>query len=516
MNYLKKLNENYFIYAVLFFVFIPINLIPQLYDSVIIDYVYEIEDITLLDHWYEQRGRGVVLIFFYFVDFLVKLTSIPAEIFFDNLIILFLILFCLEVKKYSKFLFCLENKWCNLAALFTALFPVWHALVGFDIGLYLISFFFLLFGYRNFVKKEKINQAVGIFFIIWSFYIESNLSFVIGLAAIHLILSKTKDIEGISVLKLITIILITITYYFAKNLLFHNQGIYENYNVISWDFLIQNLTGVNLIKNIFNYSTYLLFYLWIPLVFISSLLAINKKNFSEIKSNLKKTNFKYINNYSLLIILSGFAIFPYLLANSVAPTILNLSDYYQRHVFLLAPISGIFFATMFKDMDKINCLTNKVNFNFYLATFICLHLVLLNYGNLRKTEAHLFKKNLIEELKTYGQIPSGDVQFIAKNFPANFRHVEVNHLLYKAYNTANWWGSFKWSSIEKISKPPSPPPNLVNDERYSTLFILNNYKYECGTSIYIKNDLNKFERFKKFYVFNYKKSYKLDKVVKKC
>ena len=170
---------------------------------------------------------------------------------------------------------------------------------------------------------------------------------------------------------------------------------------------------------------------------------------------------------------------------------------------------------MFKDIFKINCLQNKVNFNFYLTIFICIHLVLLNYGNLRKTEAYLFKKNLINELKAYGQIPKGDVQFIAKMFPANLRHVEVNHLLYKAYNTANWWGTFKWSSVEKISEPPSPPSILLND-KYSVMFILNNYKYECSTSIYIKNDLQKFERFKKFYVFNYKKSYNLDKIVKKC
>ena len=157
MYFIKKLNENYYIYTVLVFVFIPINFIPQLYDSVIIDYAYDIGDITFLELWYKERGREVTLVFFYLVNFLVKFTSLPAEVFFDNLTILFLILYCIEVKKYSKFLFCLENKWCNLAALFTSLFPVWHVLVGFDIGLYLISFYFLFFGYRNFVNKKKIR-----------------------------------------------------------------------------------------------------------------------------------------------------------------------------------------------------------------------------------------------------------------------------------------------------------------------------------------------------------------------
>ena len=98
--------------------------------------------------------------------FLAKYTQLSAEIFIDNLTIIFLILFCVEVKKYSKLLFHLENKWCNFAALFTAIFPVWHTLVSFDINLYLISIYFLFFGYRNFIKKKKINVLIGAVFII--------------------------------------------------------------------------------------------------------------------------------------------------------------------------------------------------------------------------------------------------------------------------------------------------------------------------------------------------------------
>ena len=66
MYFIKKLNENYYIYIVLFFVFIPINFIPQLYDSVIIDYAYDIGDLTFLDLWYKDRGREVAIVFFYF------------------------------------------------------------------------------------------------------------------------------------------------------------------------------------------------------------------------------------------------------------------------------------------------------------------------------------------------------------------------------------------------------------------------------------------------------------------
>ena len=155
MYYLKKLNENYYIYIILIFIFIPLNFIPQLFGGVMFDYSYEIGDISGLEKWHKEISRYLYLLFVYLVDFLVKYTSLPAEIFIDNLVIIFLILFCIEVKKYSKILFGLENKWCNLAALFTAIFPIWHILVSIDTSLYLIGFYFLLFGYRNFIAKKK-------------------------------------------------------------------------------------------------------------------------------------------------------------------------------------------------------------------------------------------------------------------------------------------------------------------------------------------------------------------------
>ena len=178
----------------------------------------------------------------------------------------------------------------------------------------------------------------------------------------------------------------------------------------------------------------------------------------------------------------------------------------------------MFFSIMFRDMAKINCLQNKVNLNFYLIIFVCIHLVLLNYGNYRKTESYFFRKNLIHELKAYGAIPKGYVQFIGKNFPADLRFFEANHLLYKAYNIAGWRASINSSGIGSthLSEPYIKFSNLTSDERYLILWISNEYKYECNTYIYIKNDLGKYERLKKLYIFNYTKNYNIDKVIKKC
>ena len=496
--HLKIINEKYYIYIILVFLFIPINFVPQLFDGVIIDYAFKIGDLSALKVWYVERARHFHLLIILLIDFLIKYTFLKPEILFDGFSIIFLILFCGEVKKYSKFLFGLEKKWCNLAALFTAIFPVWHVLVDFDISTYLISIYFLFFGYRNFVHKKKLNNIIGLTFIVLSFNVESNLCFVIGLAIIHLLinLNKLNNLPYLSFSKLTFIIAVSFGYYFIRSKYFPPFGVWENYNTVSLGDFGSNIWDVKIIKNIFNYSTYLFLWLWIPMFFFLHLLFKNKTFYLK-----GKFNFSYINNYTLLIILSGFAVFPYLLLNK-SSTILYLADYYQRHAFLLAPIYGIFFSMMFRDLSKINCLQKKVNLNYYLITFILCNLILLNYGNLRKIESYLFRKNLTNELKSYGSIPKGIVEFVFKNTPADLRAHEVSYLFYNAYDIAGW----------RLSNPRLEQL----DAKHAKIYIANDYKYECNIYIHLKNDINKFERFKKFYILNYKKYYNIDKVLKKC
>jgi hypothetical protein len=172
---------------------------------------------------------------------------------------------------------------------------------------------------------------------------------------------------------------------------------------------------------------------------------------------------------------------------------------------------------MFRDLSKINCLQNKVNLNFYIAIFICFNLLLLNYGSYRKTESHLFQKNLIRELKTFGSIPIGNVELIGKNIPAEPRSFEYSYLFYKAYNIAGWWVIYKpFASFNLPSYMLNPPSHILNDNRYSNLYIIKDYKYGCTTQIYLKNSLKKYQRIKQFYVFKYKKYYNIDKIEKKC
>ena len=477
----------------------PLLFLPQLFDGVSFSYIFETKNFSSLKLWYIESSRHFHLLFFYIILFLSTYTFLPTEIIFDIFALIFLVLLCIEVRIYSKFLFHLENKWANLAAIFTAIFPVWHTLVAINITLYLVSFFFLFFGYRNFISNNKIKIVIGFVSLFISFNVESNLCFVIGLALIHLILSKVNKKINFTFFKFITVIFASVLYYFLKEFLFPPFGFWEGYNKITLQSILSNLSNPQFINNIYNFLTYLIYYLWLPVIFLLHLFLVNK-NFS-----IKNINLKKINNYYLLILLSFFATFPYLIVNSFVPSLFYLADYYQRHAFPLSFIFGIFFALMFRDINKINNFRNKVNINLYIIIFISFNLILLNYGNLRKTESYLFKKNLINELKTFESMPKGNVELVAENFPSDLRFFEINHIFYKAYNTAGWWG-----------KKDKPTQRFLIDKRYSVNYIFNNYENECSIRIYFKNTLNRIERMKKFYIFNYKKYYNIDKITKKC
>ena len=343
------------------------------------------------------------------------------------------------------------------------------------------------------------------------------MTFVIGLAIIYFLLNKSNGAYNFSFLKLITIVAISFFYFFLRKYYFPPSGMYEGYNDVTLLTFQKNLTAEKLIENILNYSTYLFLFIWIGVLFIFHLLFQNLSHFSVIKSKLKDVvSYRYFNHYILLIILSAFSISPYLLMNK-SSSILFLADYYQRHALLLAPVFGLFFSLMFRDLSKINCLKNKVNLNFYITFFICFNLLLLNYGSYRKTESYLFQKNLIRELKTFGSIPIGKVELISKNIPADLRTFELSYLFYKAYNIAGWWIIPKpVASFNLPSYMLNPPSHILNDNRYSNLYIIKDYKYGCTTQIYLKNSLKKYQRIKQFYVFKYKKYYNIDKIEKKC
>ena len=509
MHLIKKLNKHYYIYFIITFVFLPLLYLPQLFDGQSFSYIYAKGDFAIIKLWYLEEGKPFLILPFYALYLLNNFTLIPIEILFDIFACLFLILVCIEVKKYSQIFFNLDEKHSNLAALFTSIFPIWHTLASINISMYLFCLFFVLYGYRNFISPRKSKKFVGVLSLLISFSLESNLCFLIGLGYVHLLSTNNKI--KISLFHIIFLFLIAIIYYFAQQNFFKPFDFWSGYNEITLAGLINTFSSYKFLNSIINYSTYLLFFIWIPILFFLLLFLFKKKELQKIKKNLSTSSRSILKNkYTLLISLSAFAAFPYIAVNSHIPKITYLADYYQRHVFLLAPIFGFFFSIMFMDLKKINNLKKKINLNFFLITFIFLNLFLLNYGNFRKVEAFHFSKNLTNELKNYRSLPKGNVNLIGKNFPSDLRHYDINYIMYKAFDSANWWGSL--GSL----KNDGPTKNFKKKRDYSIRYIFDGYENNCNIKIYIKNDLDKKNRIKKLYILNYKKYYNIDKILEKC
>lgn len=518
MTLIRGKGGYHFVYFVVVFTLIPINYLPQLLDGVYIDYAFAIGDISTVNLWYGEAGRYNHRFVIILVDKLVRYTGLPAELLLDNILVVVLILFCIEVKQYASLLFGLENRWANLAALFTAIFPVWHVLADFDIGQYLISIYLLYIGFRLFVDDKIYKNILGASLVFLSFNVESNISMVVGLAIISLVLEKTNNNYTFPVSKLIIIILLASLYILVRAIYLPPHGLLESYMVINWS----NLGGgsLEIVRNLFNFLTFLLLFIWLPLIYYIHLKTRNKKYLrSDGSKRLEKRHFTDAKIYFLLIVLAGFAVSPYLVIGE-STSIINLTDWKSRHAFLLAPLSGIFFATMFKDIAVANCVPNKVQTRNYLIVFICVNVLLLSYGNYRKVETSLFRKNMIEQLQLFGSIPKGNVQVISENIPGAIRFMEVNHLFFSAYKVAGWWGDavaerVQWSDVRNTYRQKFWN-KIKNNDKYLSLFMLGEYIDECDIYVHLKDSMGKYERIRKLYIFRSEKYYNIDNIVIEC
>ena len=97
---------------------------------------------------------------------------------------------------------------------------------------------------------DSVPILIGLIFIILSFDLQTNLSFIVGLAIVHLLLNKANNTNFFSAYKLIIIIVICVAYYFIKQLYFPTSGQWVGYHTIPLGNFAENIISIKLIKNI--------------------------------------------------------------------------------------------------------------------------------------------------------------------------------------------------------------------------------------------------------------------------
>ena len=498
--YKNLIKKNYFLIFIIFSGF-PIFFIPNVWDATSFDYGFTINNLSGIESFYKEIGSPFQLIFIYIIFFLKNITNIPHEFLFDFLTVLTLILFSFEIKKYSENVFGLDNEWSNLCAIFAISFPVWHSLVAFNLGLYLVCFYMVLLGYRLFISENLTLKILGIILILFSFSIKSNFSFIIGLSLAHnLILFFNK--QPIKKYSLIFIIFLSINSYLIDIKFFSPYGMFDSYNQIK----LQSLDIFNLFKHVYNYLTYFIFYLWVPF-FYFFILKIFRNNI-EFKNLLEK---RIIINYFAIIIIFCATIAPYVLVEKTSD-LFSFRDYYSRHAYLLSLSFGLFFSILLKKIHD-TCATKNIHL-FILTLFILQNLLILSIGYYTKIESAVFRYDFVEKLKKVDQPPGGNVQIFSNQIPAVLRSYEVSHLFYKAYGKASWFGSATGKNAigkdeRNIEKNSETLMHILERNDYKTLNILNDYNEECNIVIELTEEIGKFDRIFKIYIWNFRDYFKI-------
>ena len=102
--------------------------------------------------------------------------------------------------------------------------------------------------------------------------------------------------------------------------------LFDGYNQV----ILKNLDFFALVKNVYNYLTFFVFYLWIP-IFYLLILKFKGQNI-KFRSLFEK---KDIINYFAILIIFASSIAPYLLTNK-SNDLFFFTEYMDRHAFLLA------------------------------------------------------------------------------------------------------------------------------------------------------------------------------------
>ena len=381
-------------YILIIFYLIILSLITNMWDAYNFDYAFSRENLNGLKLWANENSHKCFLSIINFLFFFKNKFQLNNEILFDLFNFISLFLFIFQISALGKIFFNLDSRWKNLLFTIALVFPVWEGFTSLPLGFYLFYYGICLLGFRLFFYSNNFIKIIfGFFLLINSLCVQSNYSLIVGLIICFLVDSKNnKQALVKSLFIFFTILLIFIVNYFY----FPPYNYFENFNKIQ----LENITPKKLTNNIFNFSTFFIYFIWvlIPLIYLS------------IK---KKTKIFFITskkNLFIILILFIFSIGPYLLLNK-STDIFAWKDYLGRHAYLMSISFTFFFMLLFKRIYEIDESHRKKFFFFFITIFIVQALTTQILKFYFKIEASVFHKTFIENLQKIPKPRSGIIEF---------------------------------------------------------------------------------------------------------
>ena len=284
------------IFLAIVFVFLPIYFLPDLWDGVINQFAFDIQNLEGLIPTYLQSGWYIEYLIIHLIYNLSLITNISANNLGDFFVLLLILGISFETFKLAKRYFNLENEWALVAALLVIVFPAWSASASSILYVYIFCVWLVLLGYRFFLSKNLLTKFIGILIIISSFQLNSNFSFIIGLAFIDLFIVRNfqnLDFKN-KLYNLIFVIILSILFWILLRNFLPHYGQYEHYNaklMFSDIYDLKSLlkffvlTGFDILR----YFTYIIGVAWIYILFFPFIILLldNKEtNFSIQQSEL--------------------------------------------------------------------------------------------------------------------------------------------------------------------------------------------------------------------------------------
>lgn len=531
-NYLKVLTP---ILVAIIFVFLPLYYLPDSWDGIINQFAFDIQNLEGLIPTYLQSGWYIEYLIIHLIYNLSLISHISANNLGDFFVLLVILGISFETFKLGKCYFNLENEWALVAALLVIVFPAWSASISSILYVYIFCVWLVLLGYRLFLSKNLLIKFIGILIIISSFQLNSNFSFIIGLALIDLIiLGNFQNSEFKNKLyNLIFIIILSIIFWVILRNFLPHYGSYEQYNAKLMFSDIHDLksllnffvlTGFDLLR----YFSYILGIAWIYIfIFPFIILFLNNKN-----ENLSIKQGELISlsrPIIAILILSLFATFPYLVLGK-SSSIFNWWQWNQRHALLLGPVAALFYASISRLLYVLIGKPRNIYIKYIpsvaVGLIFCVFLSTMYY---HKFERIKFDEQLISELKKIPKPKPGNVRIVANNIPLPWhRSYESNYLMYKAYGTTEWWTQIqpgteskeKFISSEKRFIPSKYIVENDNNKeliQYRLMYVAKDFKDNlCSTTIILEDGLPILERIKNFYILDKSKYYKIQSFKSDC
>lgn len=477
--------------------------ISNMWDAYNFDYAFLKGDLNGLKLWATENSHRCFLLIINSLFFLKNSFNLKNEILFDIFNIGALIFYISQITKVGSVLLEIEKKWLPILSIISLILPIWEGFTSLVLGFYLFYFGICLLGFRLFFYSQNLFKVIfGFFLLVNSLCVQSNYSIIAGLAFCYIITSK---INKYSILKS-SIIILSISFIFLINYYyFPPYGFFENYNRIS----IDNLNLVKLVTNLFNFSTFFLFFSWAFIIYF----FLNTKN--------KNKYFFIINkNFWIIVTLFLFAVAPYIFLNK-STDIFAWKDYLARHAYLLTISFSFCFTLVFKNIYESDKSVNKRIFLVCIYLFIFQGIVVQLGKFYFKIESSVFRDNLVINLKEFEEPNSGLIElyrhdktkfnFIDEHdyLPGHrIRNQEISVLFYKAYGKSSWL----------FFIPKSKSNKSIDFDKYKTLFNADDFdlKSRCITKIYFSKSLSYLERIKYLYIFNANKYYKINDLKTTC